>query len=93
MGWGRTLLLGDVGTQMNVVDLENQINALHNYLNKNREFEASQVDTINRLVADNHKLKLCIGTLARVLLARNLITADELGNVADMIDDAAPQGS
>lgn len=88
MGWGRTMLLGDVGTQMNVDDLEQDVRSLHDYLNQNRQYELSQADTIAQLTRDNHKLKLCVGTLVRILVAKNIATQEDLGAAADIIDNA-----
>ncbi len=86
MGWGRTLLLGDWGTQMNLDDLEREVSSLHAYFQNNQQSAASQAQAMQQLSDENHKLKLCIGALTRVLLAKNIVTHEELGSVGDMID-------
>ena len=89
MGWGRTLLLGDIGTQMNLDDLQREISVLHDRLQDNRGADPSEDLAIQQLTDENHKLKLCIGTLSRLLVAKNVLTREELGSISDFIDDAA----
>lgn len=89
MGWGRTLLLGDIGTQMNLNDLEREVTSLHDYLQQSRTSTASQTQAIRHLVDENHKLKLCFGLLSRLLLAKNIVTREELAGAADLVDQAA----
>lgn len=94
MGWGRMLLLGNVGQQMDIGDvqaelssLRRQLNGLNQWGNANTGVDRKQNDRIKELEQANDDLRMCVATLARIMLAKGIVTADELGRVADVIDD------
>ena len=86
MGWGRTLLLGDIGTQLNVNDVERDVADVRQYLQNQaaeQAFERSQLATLQQ---ENHELKLYLATLIRLLVTKNLLTQDELNRFVDLLD-------
>ncbi len=94
MGWGRTLLLGNLGTQMNVDDASRDIDALHEQLRTERGENLSQNELIRRLRVENDELKLYLAALVRLLLAKGAFTRDEFAQLVDAIDreDGAGDG-
>jgi hypothetical protein len=86
MGWGRTLLLGDIGNRLDIGDTERDISDLSARLAENTREDATQDDRLVALEEDNRDLKLCVAALARVLVARGVIDADDLTCLAGVID-------
>ncbi len=86
MGWGRTLLLGDIGTQMNVDDCARDLEAIQNQIRAERGENLSQNELIQRLRGENEELKLYLAAVARILIAKGVVTRDELMKVVDAVD-------
>ncbi len=78
MGWGRTLLLGDVGNRLDIGDCENEIRNLKRGLGKSYNKDLSQDEKIQALQKENGELKLYVAALARILVAKNVVTREEL---------------
>jgi hypothetical protein len=86
MGWGRTLLLGNIETQLNIDDVEADVGAVRQHLEMQRNADATQDQAIDRLQQENHELKIYIATLLRLLLSKNILTDDELSKFVDLLD-------
>jgi len=86
MGWGRTLLLGDIGTQMNVSDLESELENARAYLEHCQRVNDSQEAAILALQKENNELKLYFSSLVKLLLSKNVMTADEWNRCVETID-------
>ena len=86
MGWGRTLLLGDIGTQLNVNDVERDVADLRQYLQNQAAEQASERSQLATLQQENHELKLYLATLIRLLVTKNVLTQDELNRFVDLLD-------
>ncbi len=88
MGWGRTLLLGDIGTQLNVNDVEQDVEQVKQFLQSQQADNDSQEAAINSLQKENHDIKLYMATLIRLLVSKNILTQDELNRFVDLLDPA-----
>ncbi len=86
MGWGRTLLLGDIGAQLNIDDVEADVSRVKDHLEAQDSKDASQDDAISRLQQENHELKIYVATLLRLLVNKNVLTTDELTKFVDLLD-------
>jgi hypothetical protein len=86
MGWGRTLLLGDWGTQMNVSDVAQEVEQIKEYLRNQQTDHGSADAGIQALQRENHDLKLYLATLIRLLVNKNILTKDELARFVDLVD-------
>lgn len=96
MGWGRMLLLGNWGQQMDIEDTQREIAALRNQIHAQRAADADarpptavdreQSSQIRNLQRENEQLEMCVATLARLLHAKGVVTREELEAVARMID-------
>jgi len=90
MGWGRTLLLGDVGNQMDIQDVEEGVAKLRFELNTRRrvqqDVDRDQDERMAELVSENAELKLYLATLARLLIAKQVVTREEFSRFVDIID-------
>jgi hypothetical protein len=86
MGWGRMLLLGNVGQQMDIDDLKQYLCDTANALNKNRELDQEQAQDIAALQKENAELKLCLLGLTRMLAAKGVLTEPELKQLVFAMD-------
>jgi hypothetical protein len=74
MGWGRMLLLGNVGQQMDIDELTDYLNKAVAEMNQNQTLDRQQSAEIARLKAENQELKLYVLGLIRLLSAKKVIT-------------------
>jgi hypothetical protein len=86
MGWGRTLLLGDIGTQLNVDDMEADVNEVKLHLERQGYTDATQDQAIKGLQSENHELKIYIATLVRLLVSKHVLSGDDLTKFVDLLD-------
>ena len=94
MGWGRTLLLGDIGNRMDIQDCEQGIAHLASRLRAQSSIDGSQDARIDTLAAENRELKLYLAAVIRLLVSRGVVTRDEFARFVDIIDrsDGAEDG-
>lgn len=88
MGWGRMLLLGNVGQQLDIRDLEREITDMVAHL---RHVDRQTVDAITRLMRENAEMKLHLVALTRLLLSKGVLTPEELAKWVDSVDRADGQ--
>ena len=86
MGWGRMLLLGDIGQQMDLGDLEQEIADLRDRLREGRARHAEADRELERLAADHDELKLYVAAILRALVSKGVVTRDELGDLVRSVD-------
>src|SRR5581483_575978 len=86
MGWGRMLLLGNVGQQMDIGDLENAIGEMQHAVREKDETDLSQTRSIRNLELENQGLKLYLATLIRLLVAKGVLNATEVETIVRAID-------
>ncbi|TWT78119.1 hypothetical protein Pla123a_09080 [Posidoniimonas polymericola] len=86
MGWGRTLLLGDIGNRLDIADTERDINHLRRRLRSQSRVDDAQDDRLDRLEEENAQLKLYLAALLRLLVAKGTLSEAELTTFVDVID-------
>lgn len=86
MGWGRTLLLGDIGNRLDIEDTERDIACLRQEIVGSLHKDLSQDRQIERLVAENAELKLYLAAAIRLLKSKGIITAEELKAMVNAVD-------
>ena len=87
MGWGRTLLLGDVGNRLDIGDCERDISSLRTKLRQNSSVDRNQDEELHNLRQEVDELKLCLSALTRILSAKGLVAEADLLRFAQVIDD------
>jgi cell shape-determining protein MreC len=80
------LLLGNVGQQLDIGDLNNAIAGMQNAFANNRDLDREQGRAIQQLQQENQELKLYLATLLRLLVARGVLRADEEETVVRAIE-------
>ena len=87
MGWGRTLLLGDVGNRLDISDCEREISSLRSSLRKKSGIDINQEEELRNLRLEVDELKLCLSSLTRILTAKRVVAEADLMRFAQAIDD------
>lgn len=87
MGWMRTLFLGAIGQNLEIEELRERLDQMRDAKTPvagtlKKHIEALQVET--------HELKLRLAAVIKLLMAKNLLTAQE---VASMIAALEPEES
>lgn len=85
MGWGRMMLLGNVGQQLDIQDLSNSIGAMQeslrqseNELRRKASTDIEQSRSIQALKRENEELKLYLATVVRLLVAKGVLQPQEV---------------
>ncbi len=86
MGWGRTLLLGDIGNRLDIADTEEGIKRLQRELNQSAQRDMTQDQKLDWLVRENNELKLYLASLVRLMTTKGQITTAELEAMVAAID-------
>lgn len=86
MGWGRMLLLGNVGQQLDIGDLENAVQGMHDEIWRHESQDAAQARDIEQLRQENHELKLYLATLLKLLVAKGVLQAAEVETTVQAIE-------
>ena len=86
MGWGRMLLLGNVGQQLDIGDLGNEIADMQRAFANNRDLDQEQGQVIEQLQKENQELKLYLATLLRLLVAMGVLKPDEVETTVRAIE-------
>ena len=86
MGWGRTLLLGDIGNRMDIEDTERDIHGLRRQLTSAKTKDHTQDQRLATLETENAELKLYLAALLRLLRQKGTVTDDELRTMVHAID-------
>jgi hypothetical protein len=86
MGWGRMFLLGNVGQQLDISDLENYLEQAMNAIKENANLDKQQASDIDRLKQENHELKLYLLALVRILTTKGIVSQSEVEWVVSKIE-------
>ena len=93
MGWGRFLLLGDLGQQLDLGDQKTEIDRqtaeiarLRDEMRGNRGPAPETSREVWQLRNENDELKLYLTALIRILVSKNIVTPDELNRFVEVID-------
>lgn len=86
MGWGRTLLLGDIGNRLDIEDTERDIAILKQEIAGSFDKDLSQDRQIDMLINEMVELKLYLAGVIRLITAKGIITQDELRKMVKAVD-------
>ena len=86
MGWGRMLLLGNVGQQLDIGDLDQTVAAMRAAFDRNQSEDREQARSIEQLQQENHELKLYLATLVRLLVAKGVLQQEEVNSAVQAIE-------
>ena len=86
MGWGRTILLGDIGNRLDIGDCDKNIRELKIALMQMHQDDQSQDEELLKLRRENDELKLYIAALIRLLINQGALTAEDITRMVEIID-------
>jgi len=86
MGWGRMFLLGDLGQQLDIGDLNASISEMQNAFLENQQVELKQARSIPDLQRENQELKLYLATLIRLLVSKGVLKPEEVETTVKAIE-------
>ena len=86
MGWGRMMLLGNVGQQLDIGDLEGTVEQMRGDLAQKDQVDREQELDIERLKRENHDLKLYLATLIRLLVSKGVLKQEEVDMIVSAIE-------
>lgn len=86
MGWGRMLLLGDVGQQFDIRDLERCVGEMQSAFEQNQSTDLDQAKQIAALQRENQELKLYLATLVKLLGNKGVLTQQEIAQTVKAIE-------
>ena len=86
MGWGRTLLLGDIGNRLDIGDCEQDLQKLAAALRSQASEDQALEARLGALEAENRELKLYLAAVIRLLISRGAVDADEFARLVDAVD-------
>ncbi len=92
MGWGRYLLLGNLGQQLDLQDREREIDQLRDHLDSQWSRDADQDARIDRLMVEVRDLKLYLAGLVKLLVRKQVVRQEDIEEMVKMIDDRAGKG-
>ena len=86
MGWGRMLLMGNVGQQLDIGDLEGSIKEMQSAVLENQNVDLKQARSIEELRRENQDLKLYLATLIRLLVSKRVLKPEEVEATVNAIE-------
>ncbi|HEX5222200.1 MAG TPA: hypothetical protein VFZ59_21780 [Verrucomicrobiae bacterium] len=93
MGWGRMMLLGNVGQQLDIGDLEGAITEMQGAVTDvqtavldNQRLDLDQAKGIAALRRENQDLKLYLATIVRLLVAKSVLKPEEVQTIVRAIE-------
>jgi hypothetical protein len=95
MGWGRMLLLGNLGQQLDIEDQRREIQELRSKIRSESRGAVPGIEVrLDVLERQSDEMKLYLAALVRYLAAKGQIDLKEFGRLVDEIDaeDGAADG-
>lgn len=86
MGWGRMLLLGDLGQQLDIRDTQAALHHLNRQLEAAQHADRGAARSLETIARENAELKLYLAAVTRLLVAKGVVTPRELADIVEAID-------
>lgn len=86
MGWGKFLLLGDIGQQLDLQEQKEELTNLKDQMSLNNVTDFSISQRLEKVEKENQELKLYLSSLVVLLKNTGAITREQLENVVEIVD-------
>lgn len=86
MGWGRMMLMGNVGQQLDIQDIEYAVGRMQSALAETQVLDRRQERNIDDLRKENQELKLYLATLVKLLVAKGVVRQEEIDTAVNAIE-------
>ena len=87
MGWGRTLMLGDIGNRLDIADTERDVAGIRAELRLQKGRDDSHSSEIADLRNENDRLELCVAALVKTLEGKGILSIEEVRRLVELIED------
>jgi hypothetical protein len=91
MSWARTLLLGNIGQQIDIDDIEGDVERLRGRMSSQRVIDDSQDQALLTLRREVTELTLVVGELARLLVASGTVSTDAVERIVRALESPRPR--
>ena len=91
MGWGRLMLLGNFGQQLDIQDREREINQLRSNLDGQFARDADQDEQIRTLRQHNQELQLYMTAVVRLLVTKGVLSEAEIHEMVQLVEKTEPR--
>ena len=93
MGWGRMMLMGNFGQQLDIGDLEGAITEMQSAVTDvqtavldNQRTDLDQAKSIGALRRENRDLKLYLATIVRLLVSKGVLKPEEVETIVRAVE-------
>lgn len=87
MGWGRMLLLGNLGQQLDIEDQRRELQSLRSRVRSESRAAAGDIELrLDILERQSDEMKLYLAALVRYLAANSKIDLNEFAKLVDEVD-------
>ena len=87
MGWGRMLLLGNLGQQLDIEDQRQEIQNLRARVQSESRQAAQSIELrLDALEKENDEMKLYLAALVRYLAAKGTLDLSDFAKLVDEVD-------
>lgn len=80
------LLMGNVGQQLDIGDVENSIGEMQSAFLENQQIDLKQQRSIAELQRENQELKLYLATVVRLLVSKGVLKPQEVEAAVNAIE-------
>jgi hypothetical protein len=80
------LLLGNIGQQLDLSDHRKDLEELRTGIGIERALREGADEMIGRLRRENNEIKLYLAAVVRLLIAKDVVTVDEIRRIVDALD-------
>ena len=88
MGWGRMLLLGNVGQQLDIHEVGRELERIRAKMRADGRFDHEVSDYLGKLSGENAELRLYLASLIQLLITKNVVSTTDLKAVVDQLDSS-----
>lgn len=80
------MLLGNVGQQLDIQDVESAVGEMQSVLRQTQNLDRRQEQEIDELRKENQELKLYLATLIKLLVAKGVIRQEEVAAAVHAVE-------
>jgi len=80
------LLMGNVGQQLDIGDVENAVNEMQSAFLENQQVDLKQERSITELRRENQELKLYLATMVRLLVSKGVLKPEEVEATVNAVE-------
>ena len=92
MSWTRLLMLGDVGQQLDISDVESDVAGIRARLHSQAQADKSHEEALLVLRREVTDLQLVVGELARLLVASGAVPREQVEAIVRSVDRGGATG-